>query len=86
MEDILIIDDFLNIMKCKSVLVEGGKDIHNFFIDNNKYSYFYEFKSKNHIKEGLNIGTKYIDFINNKMILSNKFLLQDNEFRTYTNS
>ncbi len=73
-------------MKCKSVLVEGGKDIHNFFIDNNKYSYFYEFKSKNHIKEGLNIGTKYIDFINNKMILSNKFLLQDNEFRTYTNS
>ena len=85
-KDIDVIDDFLNNMKCKSVLVEGGKDIHNFFIDNNKYSYFYEFKSKNHIKEGLNIGTKYIDFINNKMILSNKFLLQDNEFRTYTNS
>ena len=85
-KDIEVIDDFLINMKCKSVLVEGGKDIHNFFIDNNKYSYFYEFKSKNHIKEGLNIGTKYIDFINNKMILSNKFLLQDNEFRTYTNS
>ena len=45
-----------------------------------------QIKSKNHIKEGLNIGTKYIDFINNKMNLSNKFLLQDNEFRTYTNS
>ena len=84
-KDMDVIDAFLNNMNCKSVLVEGGKDIHNFFIDNNKYSYFYEFKSKDHIEEGLNIGTKYTDFINNKMILSSKFLLQDNELRTYTN-
>ena len=85
-KDVNVIDELINNMNCKSVLVEGGREIHNFFIDNNKYSYFYEFKSKDHIKEGLNIGQKYNDFINNKMNLSNKFLLQDNEFRTYTNS
>ena len=85
-KNIDVIDDFFNNTNCKSVLVEGGKEIHNFFIDNNKYKYFYEFKSKDHIEEGLSIGSKYTDFINNKMILSSKFLLQDNELRTYTNS
>ncbi len=85
-KDIDVIDDFFINMNCKSVLVEGGKDIHDFFIDNNKYSYFFEFKSNHYIEEGLNIGAKYTDFIKNKMILSKKFLLQDNEFRTYTNS
>ena len=78
LEDILIKNN------CRSVLVEGGKYIHELLFTNNKYYKFYEFRSKNIIKKGLSMDYLNKNVFNEVYKEENKFFLKDNELVIYT--
>ena len=69
---------------CRSVLVEGGKYIHEVLLINNKYLKFYEFRSKNIINNGLSMDYLSQSRFNEAYKEENKFLLKDNELVIYT--
>ena len=69
---------------CSSVLVEGGKYIHELLFANNKYNKFYEFRSKNIINKGLSMDYLSQSIFNEAYKEENKFLLKDNELVIYT--
>ena len=77
LEEILIKKD------CRSVLVEGGKYIHELLFANNKYHKFYEFRSKNIINKGLSMNYLSQNIFNEGYKEENKFLLKDNELVIY---
>ncbi len=78
LEDILIKNN------CRSVLVEGGKYLHELLFTNNKYLKFYEFRSKNIINNGLSMDYLSQNVFNDVYKEENKFLLKDNELVIYT--
>ena len=78
LEDILIKNN------CRSVLVEGGKYIHELLFINNKYHKFYEFRSKHIIKKGLSMNYLNQNLFYKAYKEENKFLLKDNELVIYT--
>ena len=53
------LEEILLKLGCRTVLVEGGKYVHEKLLTNSKYSLFYEFKSDFDILNGLNIGDIY---------------------------
>ena len=69
---------------CRSVLVEGGKYVHELLFANNKYLKFYEFRSKNIINNGLYMDYFSQNVFNDMYKVENKFLLKDNELVIYT--
>ena len=78
LEDILIKNN------CRSVLVEGGRYIHELLFTNNKYYKFYEFRSKHIINKGLSMDYLNQNVFNEVYKEENKFLLKDNELVIYT--
>jgi len=69
---------------CRSVLVEGGKYVHELLFTNNKYLKFYEFRSKNIINNGLSMDYLSQNGFKDAYKEENKFLLKDNELVIYT--
>ena len=69
---------------CRSLLVEGGKYIHELLFAHNKYLKFYEFRSKNFINKGLSMDYLSQSVFNEAYKEENKFLLKDNELVIYT--
>lgn len=69
---------------CRSVLVEGGKYVHEILFKNNKYLKFYEFRSENIINTGLSMNYLTQSAFNETYEIENKFLLKDNELIIYT--
>lgn len=69
---------------CRSVLVEGGKYVHEILFKNNKYHKFYEFRSENIINNGLSMNYLTQSVFNDTYEIENKFLLKDNELIIYT--
>ena len=69
---------------CRSVLVEGGKFIHELLFANNKYLKFYEFRSKNIINNGISMDYLSQSVFNEAYKEENKFPLNDNELVIYT--
>jgi len=69
---------------CRSVLVEGGKFIHELLFINNKYVKFYLFRSKNIIKKGKSMKYFSQSEFSDVYKEENKFLLKDNELVIYT--
>ena len=78
LEDILIKNNI------RSVLVEGGKYIHELLFTNNKYNKFYEFRSKHIINKGLSMDYLNKNVFNEVYKEENKFFLKDNELVIYT--
>ena len=70
---------------CRTVLVEGGKFVHEKFITNSKYSNFYEFKSNFDISNGLNIGDIYKNKLSSSFKNIEKISLKDNVLSIYNN-
>ena len=72
-------------LNCRSVLVEGGKYVHQKLLTNSQYNLFYEFKSDFNISKGLNIG----EFYENELLSSfnniEKITLKDNVLSIYNN-
>ncbi len=71
---------------CRSVLIEGGRFVHEQFITNSKYSLFYEFKSDFEIKNGLNIGDIYMNELPSSFNNIEKITLKDNVLSIYNNN
>ncbi len=78
------LEDTLIKSNCRSVLVEGGKYIHELLLAKNKYLKFYEFRSKNIIQNGLSMNLLSQSVFNETYKEENKFLLKDNELVIYT--
>ena len=78
------LEDTLIENNCRSVLVEGGKYIHELLLSKNKYLKFYEFRSKNIIDNGLSMDLLSQSVFNEAYKEENKFLLKDNELVIYT--
>ena len=78
------LEDTLIKSNCRSVLVEGGKYIHELLLAKNKYLKFYEFRSKNIIDKGLSMDFLSQSLFNEAYKEENKFLLKDNELVIYT--
>ena len=78
------LENTLNENNCRSVLVEGGKYVHEMLFTNNKYLKFYEFRSKNIINNGLSMDYLSQNGFKDAYKEENKFLLKDNELVIYT--
>ncbi len=78
------LENTLNENNCRSVLVEGGKYVHELLFTNNKYLKFYEFRSKNIINNGLSMAYLSQNGFKDAYKEENKFLLKDNELVIYT--
>ncbi|RZP21154.1 MAG: hypothetical protein EVA29_03140 [Candidatus Actinomarinales bacterium] len=70
---------------CRTVLVEGGKFVHEKFLRNSKYSLFYEFKSDFDIPNGLNIGDFYKTKLSSSFKNIDQITLKDNVLSIYNN-
>ena len=73
-------------LNCRSVLVEGGKYVHQKIFTNSKYSLFYEFKSDFYISNGLNIGEYYENELLSSFNNIKKYTLKDNVLSIYNNN
>ncbi len=67
-----------------SLLVEGGNFLHNYLLNISEYDYFYWFKSKDVISNGIQFNKSIIDKLDSEYKLINKFPLKDNQLTTYT--
>ena len=67
-----------------SLLVEGGNFLHNYLLNISEYDYFYWFKSKDEISNGIQFDKSIIDKLDSEYKLINKFPLKDNQLTTYT--
>ena len=70
---------------CRTVLVEGGKFVHEKFLKNSKYTLFYEFKTDFEISNGLNIGDIYKNKLSTSFKNIEKITLKDNVLSIYNN-
>ena len=82
-ESLSLNDIFLN-LKINSLLIEGGNNLHNYFLNIAKYDYFYWFKSDSYIYDGTQLSKSILDKLDNEYKSINKFPLKDNHLTTYT--
>ena len=79
------LEEILLNLGCRTVLVEGGKYVHEKLLTNSKYSLFYEFKSDFDILNGLNIGDIYKNELPSSFNNIEKITLKDNVLSIYNN-
>ena len=79
------LEEILLNLGCRTVLVEGGKFVHEMFLTNSKYTSFYEFKSNFDISNGLNIGDIYKNKLPSLFKNIEKITLRDNVLSIYNN-
>ena len=79
------LEEILLNLGCRTVLVEGGKFVHEKLLTNSKYSLFYEFKSDFDILNGLNIGDIYKNELPSSFNNIEKITLKDNVLSIYNN-
>ena len=77
------LESFLISKNITSLLVEGGNYIHNFFIENNFYDYFYKFISDHNIDNGLTLDPIIDTYLNDKLNLNREIRLNDNSLHIY---
>ena len=74
---------FLYSKNIRSLLVEGGNLIHNFFIESNSYDYFYKFISDDDINSGLSLNTNIDRYLSKNLNLNSEIRLNNNSLHIY---
>ena len=69
--------------KIRSLLVEGGNLIHNFFIATHSYDYFYKFISDDDINNGLSLNTNIDSYLTVNLNLNSEIRLNNNSLHIY---
>ena len=77
------VNSYLIEQNIKSLLVEGGNYVHNFFISEKIYDNFYKFVSEDSITNGLSLDVLISDYLMKDMKQIKKIQLKDNSLHIY---
>ena len=78
------VEEYLKDRNFRNIFIEGGREIINSYLNEDKIDSIYEFKSSFLIQDGMHIGNAYSQHLDNGFTIRNKYQLMDNFLTTYT--
>ena len=78
------VEEYFKDRKFRNIFIEGGREIINSYLNEDKIDSIYEFKSLHSIQDGMHIGNAYNQHLNNGFKIRSKYELMDNFLTTYT--
>lgn len=78
------VEEYLKDRNFRNIFIEGGREIINSYINEDKIDSIYEFKSSFSIQDGMYIGSAYNQHLDNRFTIRSKYQLMDNFLTTYT--
>lgn len=78
------VEEYLKEKNFRNIFIEGGREVINSYLNEDKIDSIYEFKSSFSIQDGMHIGNTYNQHLDNGFTIRSKYQLMDNFLTTYT--